>query len=41
MTKTKKDNDVIDHTSVVYIDIDIELLWLIGSSVVFDEHEIK
>ena len=29
MTKTRKDNDVIDHISAVYVKNDIELSWLI------------
>ena len=29
MMKTKQDNDVIDHTSVFYIENDTELSWLI------------
>ena len=27
MTKTKEDNDVIDHTGVVYVEIETERSW--------------
>ena len=30
MMKTRQDNDVIDHTGVVYAKNDIELLWAIN-----------
>ena len=30
MTKTKQENDVIDHIIEVYVEIRIELLWPIG-----------
>ena len=37
--KIRKDNDVTDHISVVYVKNDIELLWPIGSSTVCDENQ--
>ena len=36
MMKTRQDNDVIDLTSVVYIENETELPWLIRPSVVCD-----
>ena len=36
--KTKMHNDMTDHTSEVYVENDIELLWLIGSGANYDEH---
>ena len=36
MTKTRHD-DMINHTSVVYAEIRIELSWLIGQDVVYHE----
>ena len=37
--KIRKDNDVTDHISVVYVKNDIELLWSIESSAVCDENQ--
>ena len=36
--KTKMHNDMTDHTSEVYVENDIELLWLIGSGANYDEN---
>lgn len=36
--ETKQDNDVIDHTSVVYVENEIELLWSIKLSVIYDKN---
>lgn len=36
--KIGKDNDLIDHTGVVYVKNDFELLWPIKSGVVCDEN---
>ena len=41
MMKTRKDNEVIDCTGVVYIENDIELSWPIGSSVICDKNQIE
>ena len=38
MIKTRHDNDMMDHIGAVYTKMEIELLWLIGSSVVCDEN---
>ena len=38
MMKTKQDNDVTDHTDVVYVKNDNEPSWLIKSGVVYDEN---
>lgn len=38
MMKTKKDNDVIDHTSAIYAKTETELSWVIRSSVVCDKN---
>ena len=39
--ETSHDNDVTDHTSVAYIQNDIELLWSIRSGAVCDENQTK
>lgn len=36
MTKTRQDNGMTDHTYVVYVEKEIELLWLIRPSAVCD-----
>ena len=41
VTKTIQDNDMIDRTSVVYVENDIELLWPIESGVDCDENHIE
>ena len=38
MMKTRQDNDVIDCTRTVYVEIEIELLWSIRSSVNYDKN---
>ena len=38
MMKIGPDNDETDHTSIVYIENDTELSWLIGHGVVCDEN---
>ena len=38
--KTKQDNDMTDHTSVVYIENDTEMSWPIGSGADCDENQI-
>ena len=35
MTKTKQDNDVIDHKGTVYIKIETKLSWSIRQDVVY------
>ena len=40
VTKTRQDNDVIDHTDVVYIENETELSWLIGLGTIYDENQI-
>ena len=40
MTKTRKDNDVIEHISAVYVENYNELLGPIGPGVVCDEKQI-
>ena len=35
--KSRQDNDITDHTSVVYAKIGIELSWSSGQDVVFDK----
>ena len=40
MTKTRQDNDVIDHIGLVYTEIEIELLGHIWPGVVCDEYQI-
>ena len=38
MKKTKKDNDMTDHASVVYVKKnDIKLSWLTRSGVIYDK----
>lgn len=39
MMKTIQDNDMTDHAGAFYIENDIELSLLIGSSIVCDENE--
>ena len=41
MTKTKQDNDMTDHMSLVYVENDIELLWPIKSGANSDENHIE
>lgn len=36
--ETRQNNDIIDHTSVVYIENDTEMSWLIGPSIVCNEN---
>ena len=38
MMKTKHDNDVINFTSVVYIENDMELSWSIRPSAIYDKN---
>ena len=38
MMKTRKDNDVTDCISAVYVEYDIELSWPIRSGVIYDEN---
>lgn len=38
MMKTKMHNDMIDRTSEVYVEIDIELSWPIRSDADYDEN---
>ena len=38
MMKTTQDNDVTNRTSMVYIEHEIELSWLIKSGVIYDEN---
>ena len=38
MTKTKQNNEVTDHISLVYAEIDIELLGPIWSSTIYDKN---
>ena len=40
VTKTRQDNNVIDHTDVVYIENETELSWLIGLGTIYDENQI-
>ena len=35
--KNRQDNDLINHTSMVYTENDTKLSWLIGSGVGYDE----
>lgn len=37
--ETRQNNDIIDHTSVVYVENDTELSWLIGPSIVCNENQ--
>ena len=39
MMKTRKENDVIDRIGMFYVENDIELSWLIGPCVVYDENQ--
>lgn len=36
--KTKKENDMIDRTSVIYAENDTELSWSIELAIVYDEN---
>ena len=36
MMKTRQDKDMINSTGAIYTENEIELLWFIGSSVVYD-----
>ena len=38
MPKTREDNEVIDSRSAIYTENDLELLWPIRLSAVFDEN---
>lgn len=38
MMKTRWDNNVTDYIGAVYAKNEIELLWLVGSSVDYDEN---
>lgn len=38
MTNTREDNNVTDHTNVVYIEKEIELPWLIRVGAVCDKN---
>ena len=38
MIKTILDNNVIDCTSAVYVEIEIEISWLIGQDVIYNEN---
>ena len=40
IVKTKQDNDMIDRTSGVYVENNIELSWLIGLGAVCDKNQI-
>ena len=37
MTKTRQDNNVIDCTGVIYVEIEIELSWSIGQDTIYHE----
>ena len=39
--KIGKENDMTDYIGVIYVENDIELLWLIRSSVVYDENQTE
>lgn len=41
MTKTRQDNDMTDSTGVVYIDIEIDLSWLIEQDAVYHENKTE
>lgn len=41
MTKTKEDNDMIDHIGVVYVENDDKLPWSIWSSVDCNQNQIR
>lgn len=38
MTKTRHDNDMIDHKGLLYVENKTKLLWLIQQGMVYDEH---
>ena len=38
--KTRKGNDVIDSTGVVYTESEIEVSWLIRLGVIYDKNQI-
>ena len=38
LTKTRHENDLTDHTSVIYIENDTNLSWLIRSGANYDEN---
>ena len=38
MTKTREDNELIDRTSVVCVENDIELSWSIKLGTIYDEN---
>ena len=40
MTQTRQDNNVIDRTSAVYVENEIELSWSIKQSMVYEKNEI-
>lgn len=37
MMKMRQDNDVIDHTSLLYVEIETKLLWWIRQGIVYYE----
>ena len=39
MTITRDDNDVTNHTSIVYAKNEIKLSWFIGSSAIYDQNQ--
>ena len=40
VTKARQDNNMIDHTSVFYVEIDTKLSWSIESGANCDENQI-
>lgn len=38
MTKTRHDNDMIDHKGLLYVENKTKLLWMIQQGMVYDEH---
>ena len=40
MMKTREDNDMTDHTSAIYVENEIELLWPIKLGMACDENQI-
>ena len=41
VTKTRHENDMTNHTSVIYVENDTTLLWLIKSGANYDENQIE
>lgn len=39
--KTNQDNKVVDNISAIYTENETKLPWLIGSSMIYDENQIK